>query len=125
MPLSTEHERAKFAYDKVIENYQSKAESEKQKFESWAEKLPSMIVSCGLLQAVAFYGTKREGEPFCKIINEWVKARLQLGDDNFDTLEWLTHSVDNLQQYLYISDEVLKLSIWVKKMAKALKGKQL
>jgi len=123
MPLSTEHERARFAYDEV-KSYYEKPESEKEKFESWAEKLPSMIVSCGLLQAVAFYKTKKEGEPLYKIINKWLKTKLSEAD-SFDALQWLTQSVVDLQQYLYISDEVLKLSIWVKKMAKALKGKQL
>jgi len=123
MPLSTEHERAKFAYDEVKTYYENKNDSEKQKFESWAEKLPSMIVSCGLLQAVAFYKTKNEGKPLYEIVNEWLKMRPQLPDNNFDTLQWLTHSVTDLQQYLYLSDEALKLSIWVKRMAKALKEK--
>jgi len=123
MPLSTEHERAKFAYDKTSEFYKLEKE-DKDKFESWAEKLPSMIVSCGLLQTVVFYKSKKEEEitQLYTLIEDWLK--LKIGNNNthnFNLIQYLTHRIDNVEEYLNLTDEALRLSIWIKRMAKILK----
>lgn len=131
MPLSIEHERAKFAYEKVEDFYKlEKDEEKRKKFESWAEKLPSMIVSCGLLQTVVFYKSKEEGKPLYEITEKWLKKKTEdcskqknatINSDNFNLVEYLTQRIESVEEYLCLADEALKLSIWLKRMSKILK----
>ncbi|MEM3473611.1 MAG: type III-B CRISPR module-associated protein Cmr5 [archaeon] len=130
MPL--EHERAKFAYNKVSEIVvRLRSDKDKSKFESWAEKFPSMVASCGLLQAVTFYEEKGKKEYFvatiCKALGEWLNEKYgiykNISDErNKNLVYYLTNVLDDPKKYLLMTKESIMFLTWVKRFASILTG---
>jgi CRISPR-associated protein Cmr5 len=132
MPLSLEHERAKEAYSEVdrriteinseVRGNEEEAKKRKNEFKSWAKKFPSMVVSCGLLQAALFYKkSEKEASKLYGILNKYMQKKLNFNNErNFDLVDYLLHSVNNVRTYLYISSESVKFLTWVKNFAEAL-----
>lgn len=123
-----EHKRAKFAYDKVkeiIDSYNNSSDEEEKKkkkkkeFKSWATKFPTMISTCGLLQAVTFYKEKNKEELY-KILNDWLIESGLIGN-NVNLLTHLTQ-LNDFKEYIKIEIESIKFLTWVKRFASILGG---
>jgi CRISPR type III-B/RAMP module-associated protein Cmr5 len=128
MPLSLEHERAKEAYEKVSSVIKNLGVEEKKEFKSWAKKFPSMVVSCGLLQAALFYNRttkKTVANQLYEVLNEYIRGYVRKklnysNDENFDLVDYLLKSVSDVRTYLYLSAESVKFLTWVKNFTEAL-----
>jgi len=125
--ISIEHKRAKFAYDKIKNFFDSFHGDEnakkmmKKEFKSWASKFPTMISTCGLLQAVSFYSDKEKGKEVCNILTEWLKEiRMIELNQNCNTLLSYLLEIDDFKEYLIIQKESLKFLTWVKRFASIL-----
>lgn len=65
MPLTRDQERAKHALTAA-------ARLTTAEERTLAKKLPVLIQTCGLAQAMAFFRAKGKGENLCKALEEWV-----------------------------------------------------
>jgi len=132
MPLSLEHERAKEAYDEVNRRIteiksefmgnEEKAKKLRNEFKSWAKKFPSMVVSCGLLQAALFYKkSEKEASKLYEILNKYMKRKLNIeNEQGFDLVDYLINHVPDVRTYLSLSAESVKFLTWVKNFSEAL-----
>jgi len=113
---SLEHERAKFAYNKIknIENH-----SEKDKYKSYVVNLGTLILTNGLLSTVAFYS--KENKNIHKEIIEWLKERLvneNLIPDQIDFAK--TISELPIERYILVTNASLSITLWLKRFAEAI-----
>lgn len=124
MPL--EHDRAKFAYDKVTKAVEHLDSESKDEFKSWAQKFPSMVASCGLLQAAAFYKEKKKKKPtlgsLYDSLGEWLNIQHNIyqniqNEHNRDLVYYLTHELDDQRKYMMITKEAIRFLTWVKRFA--------
>lgn len=88
-----------------------------------AKAAPALIMSNGLMQALAFYQSK--GKPhhlaLNKHIREWLKARFPkhfAGDNYAETMQGL-FGCEDPQFYRQATDEVLALLRWIRQFAAA------
>ncbi|MEM4555091.1 MAG: type III-B CRISPR module-associated protein Cmr5 [Candidatus Anstonellaceae archaeon] len=94
----------------------------KREYGSLARKVPSLILTNGLGQTLAFLKAKGKGDPsdehevFYQHISNWLKQRLRLEDD---LLEWIVNSA-NSQQYRIATMEALVFLQWLKRFAEAI-----
>ncbi len=87
-----------------------------------AVKTPSLILTNGLGQTLAFLKAKGKGDPsdehevLYQHMSNWLKQQLKLNDD---LLEWIVNSA-NSQQYRLATMEALALLQWLKRFAEAI-----
>jgi len=87
-----------------------------------AVKTPSLILTNGLGQTLAFLKAKGKGDPsdehevLYQHMSNWLKQQLKL---NGDLLEWIVNSA-NSQQYRLATMEALALLQWLKRFAEAI-----
>jgi len=116
---SLEHERAKFAYNKIknIENH-----SEKDKYKSYVANLGTLILTNGLLSTVAFYSK----EDIHKEIIEWLKERLV--NENLIPANQInfakTISELPIERYILVTNASLSIAQWLKRFAEAILNKE-
>jgi CRISPR-associated protein Cmr5 len=142
--------RAEFAYrcaeegKKIIRKTQIDGEwYEDDKYKSYVKKLPSMILSNGLGQTLAFVVSKRQKqkqekgqklEPgdeknpknaydlIYKQLTEYMKsdhtARIKMPKEKNDLVEWVISC--NSSTYRYITQEILAFLNWLKRFAEGL-----
>jgi CRISPR-associated protein Cmr5 len=142
--------RAEFAYrcaeegKKIIRKTQIDGEwYEDDKYKSYVKKLPSMILSNGLGQTLAFVISKRQKqkqekgqklEPgdeknpknaydlIYKQLTEYMKsdhtARIKMPQEKNDLVEWVISC--NSSTYRYITQEILAFLNWLKRFAEGL-----
>lgn len=107
-----------------LKNLQSDkgAEEWKKKYGALARKIPSLILTNGLGQTMAFLRAKGKKDPtdehevLYQQLNEWLQKRLKIGDS--DLLEWIVNSA-NSQQYRLATMEALSFLQWLKRFAEA------
>lgn len=93
----------------------------KREYGSLARKVPSLILTNGLGQTLAFLKAKGKNNPsdehevLYQHITEWLKQQLKL---NGDLLEWIVNSA-NSQQYRLATMEALAFLQWLKRFAEA------
>ncbi len=120
-------ERAKFAYDEIVEfkkkhsNNQLKSQS---KLKSYSKSIPSYIKMNGLLATIAFLNNKRNGndsvdkEAYKGLYDITVKWLIQAGFlkiENNDLLDLLVKLQPS--EYKNIEREVLSLFTWIRRFA--------
>ncbi len=121
-PAELDRERAHHAI-LAIEALRSTS-ADNGELKSWIEKLPAMIQTNGLAQAMAFYKSrdpKRVKAPaqIYNIINHWLAQQFPVEGD---LLSWLV-SQATPQQYRHMQAEAQAYLRWLKQLAKAeLKG---
>lgn len=119
MPLTLDHNRAKFAYDSV-KRYFSNSGNNKDEFKSWAQKLPALIVNCGLLQGMTFYKEDQtKGKPIYNIIQNYLSANTFLLN-NIDFVDYLLGHVQDVNQLQRLTHEVVLFSTWLKRFSSIL-----
>jgi len=138
---SLEQERAKFAYEKVSEI--KKAGDVQKKYSSYVRKAPTLIMTNGLGQALAFYLSKMGGQveaDYRKISPEnFKKAEEKAYAYLYKHIaEWLvekrkmTKGMDPLEYYMKstgveaiaLTDEAIALLNWLKRFAEAMLEKE-
>jgi CRISPR-associated protein, Cmr5 family len=111
MRKTIEQEMASFCIKKVKEVTNDKEKI--KKFETNAKKLPSLIVSNGLIPTLAFY-KKEDKKLVYNTINEWLKEKKLIEND---ALEDLVNS--NSQILRLATIEVLAIANWLKRIVEA------
>lgn len=115
-----EQGRAAFAYDCVREIAQSTDEDLKKKYKSSAKKLPVLIKTNGLGQALAFINKRDNGNiKLYDMIGEWLacKQLIELGE-NGELVDVIISKPSN--EYRRITTETLALLNWVRRFVDGL-----
>ena len=118
-----EQGRAAFAYDCVREIAQNAEEDLKKKYKSGAKKLPVLIKTNGLGQALAFIKKRDPGnEKLYDLIGKWLacKKLVELGG-NIDLVDAVISKPSN--EYRRITTETLALLNWVRRFVDGLMDK--
>ncbi|MFU0784237.1 MAG: type III-B CRISPR module-associated protein Cmr5 [Thermoanaerobacterium thermosaccharolyticum] len=113
--LEDDIKKALEKYSKFLENYRS-----------YARKIPTMILTNGLGQTVAFVRSKFEKETAYKLlytqITEYIKSsctsRITMPQEKNDLVEWVISC--NSTEYRYITSEVLAFLNWLRRLAEGL-----
>jgi len=120
--------RAEFAYkcvEKAIEIFKDNSKKQKE-YKSYTRKIPTMILSNGLGQTLAFVKAKSEkGNAYDLIysqLTEYMKSvhtvRIQMPKEKNDFVEWVI-SCDS-SKYRYITREILAFLNWLRRFAEGL-----
>jgi CRISPR-associated protein Cmr5 len=111
MRKTIEQERANFCIKKVKEVKESGDEKKIEKFETNAKRLPSLVVSNGLIPTLAFYKSREERKTVYNVVNQWLKERKIVKNDALDEL------VNTDFQTLRLATiEVLAIANWLKRI---------
>jgi len=110
MRKTIEQKMASFCIEKVKEIKKSADKEKIEKFGTNAKKLPSLIVSNGLIPTLAFY-KKEEKKPVYDVINEWLKEKNYIKND---ALEEIANS--DSENLLLATIEVLAIANWLKRI---------
>lgn len=106
---------------KAFEKAKSRSESDFDKYLSFARGFPSLIHSCGLVQALSFAKSKssKPGPHRCFIDD--LKEILIVGDliSNNDDLVDCARKADQTK-YLLLSRRALDAAVWLKRYSEAL-----
>lgn len=100
--------RASFCLDKTRE---IKGSGKEDKFKTNARRLPSLIVSNGLIPTLAFLKSKEERKPVYDVLNEWLKEGGYVKSDALDELS----NVDFYKLRL-ATMETLEFANWLKRI---------
>ncbi len=116
--------RAEFAYSCVLEACE-KSNKLKKDYRSYARKIPQMIFTNGLGQAMAFVGSKKKtGDAYDLIyrqISSYMESPYVSGirkPSNEDLTRWVV-SLDSYQ-YRYVEEEILAFLNWLRRFAEGL-----
>ena len=113
-----EQERAKHAW-KCVQKVKNQAYA--SAYRTIAVKAPSLILTNGLGQTLAFLKAKGKNDPaneheiLYQHIEEWLKRQLGI---NKNLLDWLVNNATS-QQYRLATMEALALLQWLKRFAEA------
>ncbi len=112
---------------KKVKNHIDKKYAEK--YESYASKLPALIVNNGLIQTLAFYKLKSGSEKayfhLYNDFNEYFKTQLKLKENSEELIDYLIHQETDSNTYRFLTREALHLAEWFKRLSNIhLKGKQ-
>ena len=116
-----QQKRAKYALDRVNKAINSSVNQ--KEYKSYAARLPAMIHTNGLGQAVAFFRSKGKKDThfeLYQLLSDWLTQKDQPYANYNDLLEGIVN--DNMQQYRLAQMEAQALMSWVKKFAKAFMG---
>jgi CRISPR-associated protein Cmr5 len=111
MIKTLEQERASFCIEKIRKIKETNNKDNIQKFETNAKRLPSLVVSNGLIPTLAFYKSKKERKDVYKVVNEWLKKRNIIQSDALDDLV-----KTDFQTLRLATMEVLAIANWLKRI---------
>lgn len=117
---SIEQGRAKFAYDSVYKIAQNSDEDLKKKYKSGAKKLPVLIKTNGLGQALAFINNRDSGhKELYAMIGQWLHCKhLLVLDENTDLVNVVISKTSS--EYRRLTTETLALLNWVRRFVDGL-----
>ncbi len=126
-----EEGRAKFAYEKVKEITKESA-SFQSKYRSYVEKLPPLILSCGLGNAIAFVCSKKGEDSLEKRVykrlyehlSEYMKQQAisKKCPNNKELIDWIISS--DSTEYRIITSEIMAFLWWLKRFAEGMLKKE-
>jgi CRISPR-associated protein Cmr5 len=111
MIKTLEQERASFCIEKVRKIKETNNKDNIQKFETNAKRLPSLVVSNGLIPTLAFYKSKEERKTVYDVVNQWLKERKIVRNDALDDLVKA-----DFQTLRLATMEVLAIANWLKRI---------
>jgi len=111
MRKTLEQERAYFCIEEVRKIKKTNNKDKIEKFETGAKRLPSFVVSNGLIPTLAFYKSKKEREDVYKVVNEWLIKRKIIQNDALDDLVKA-----DFQTLRLATMEVLAIANWLKRI---------
>ena len=117
--MNIQQKMAQKAFEKA--DSRSKVKVEFDKYLSFARGFPSLIHSCGLVQAVSFAKSKSTKSDAHKFFLEDLKAILIVGDliSEKDDLVDCARKADQTE-YLLLSRRALDAAVWLKRYSEAL-----
>ena len=104
---------AEHAATRVNQVNQGASDPDKKKYRSFAQSFPTLIHTCGLMQAIAFAAKKNQGY-LCDFI--YVLKGGQQDDDNFLDAVYKME----LMKYVIKSRDAIQAASWLKRYAEAL-----
>jgi len=113
-----EQQYARAVYEKVA-NYQNEESSRRESYGRMAQKLPVLIRTAGLAQALAFVEAKASGS------NEWPYHRLLddladvLGEASRDALLQKSREAE-LAEYAYLTRQAMLALTWFKRFSQSI-----
>jgi CRISPR-associated protein Cmr5 len=118
--------RAEFAYKCAVEAKDKEDKNFKSEYRSHVKKIPTMILSNGLGQTLAFIKSKsKEGNAYeliYKQITDYMKSehpsRINMPNGEDDLTKWVIN-VDS-STYRYITQEILAFLNWLRRFAEGL-----
>ncbi len=118
--------RAEFAYNCVKDAISKLDEKKKKEYRSYTKKIPTMILSNGLGQTLAFVKAKaKDGNAYELLyaqMTEYMKSdsavRIQMPSDKNELIEWVI-SCDS-KEYRWITQELLAFLGWLKRFAEGM-----
>jgi CRISPR-associated protein Cmr5 len=115
---SREQRYAKMVYEQVSE-YPGKFQkdsTQRKEYGSMAHKLPVLVRTAGLAQALAFVDSRSKKEPYEKLLDH---LAVTVGEQDRDSL--LKHSREaDLSEYMYLTEQVLLALKWYKRFAQSI-----
>jgi CRISPR type III-B/RAMP module-associated protein Cmr5 len=120
--MRIEHERAKAAYQKIGDLKANLTPSDGEKLKSWTQKLPSMLLTCGLLQTIAFYAQKSDAKSTYNLLREWLLGQpfWNSSDNNAENFVQTVIGIDSTSRYQLVFREALAYSTWLKRAVTAM-----
>ncbi len=114
-----EQGRAKFAYDCVQKVVQDKDTEWQKKYKSGAKKLPTLIQTNGLAQALAFINNRDEGnKELYNMIGKWLNRKQLVKNSDSELVDIVISKPSN--EYRRITTETLALLNWVRRFVDGL-----
>lgn len=113
---SREQRYAKMVYEQVCEypGKFAKDSTQRKEYGSIAHKLPVLVRTAGLAQALAFVDSRKK-EPYKKLLDHLAAT---VGEQSIDAL--LKHSHEaTLSEYMYLTEQVLLALKWYKRFAQS------
>ncbi len=118
--------RAEFAYSCVKDALEKLDNKRQKEYRSYTRRIPTMILTNGLGQALAFVKAKSERGNAYELIysqlTEYLKsnstARIKMPSDRSDLLEWVISCDSN--EYRHIAQEILAFLNWLKRFAEGM-----
>lgn len=108
---------AGICYEEIKDLIKNKDSEDKKKYKSAIRRLPSMIISNGLIQTLYFYKSKgSEREEIFKII-ERIFNKLSLKNDQEDLLNKIVKS--DYKTLIFFTERIVWISTWLKRIAEA------
>lgn len=101
----------------IFEQVSELPSADHQKYGSMAHKLPILIRTAGLVQALAF--VEARGEPAQKTLLDHIAAVVL--NDNRDKLLEKSRTAP-LSEYMYLSQQVMAALLWYKRFAQSVLG---
>lgn len=124
MLRSLEQDRAKYAMDRIREvkekEFQKDYKSYAEEYKSYVRRMPMLILTNGLGNALAFIKSKKNNkasDQFYTHLNKWLKEMMIISGD--DVLNWITDKNTSSIQVQRATDEILALLNWMKRFAEA------
>ena len=123
---SIEQNRAKYAWQYAQESKPEEGKPEtalQKKYKSHVREFPMLVLTCGLVNAVAFANEKGEGDKGWKLIYEHLEKWLKT-DSGQNTLDLdnnkllpalLTIPPNDTQKLRYLTNETISLFTWLKR----------
>lgn len=112
-----DQERAKKAYD-IVKKIVGESDKKKKKFKTLALKFPSMIIQCGVLQALAYCKQKDSSDTSgaYKAMNDWLINRVA----GKDIVDEVAATNVTLLQYQMVTREAIAFGVWLKRASATL-----
>jgi len=119
--------RAEFAYKCVKDAIGKLDGKKKREYRSYIKKIPSMILSNGAGQTLAFIKSKSKKGNAYEFLYEQIQKyfknkeipRITMPVGKNDMLDWIV-SCDSKTEYRYITTELLALFSWLKRFAEGM-----
>ncbi len=120
-----EQERGSYAYERVSEIAGKDWAGD---YKSYVKSAPTLILTNGLAQALAFYLSKKKKEPYKRLFEDidlWMRGRYYTPGETCgkmrvnNALEWLVHCATSIE-ILEATQDVLELLNWFKRFVDAM-----
>ena len=110
-----DQERARKAYEIVKAVIIEPDKKKKSKFKTLSLKFPSMVMQCGLLQALAYCKQKDSSDSsnMYNRLNDWLNSYVTGGD----IVEGLAAADVTIWQYQTTTREAIAFGVWLKRAA--------
>ncbi len=120
--MNQEQRRASFAYEKVQEVLKKDGKA-REDYCIQARKLPAMLHTNGLLASIAFLQSKTEGhQQLYRHLKQYLKLSLAGETESEWDVKAALMEVSGAK-LLYVTQEAMALSAWMKRMVEALDEK--
>lgn len=113
--LTRDQVYAEKVYDR-LKHFAASAEGEKQQYGGWAHRLPILIRTAGLAQALSFAESKGSKGPARAFLQDLAGV---LGHASFGELAARARSAE-LSEYMWLTQESLTALLWFKRFAQSI-----